>query len=82
MQNDTATNKTHNAESPDKKSLNINLASLESDSMTGNIFGMNASVETNYHITSNEIDRIFDANAIHCNEFKHSISDDYEQLKD
>ena len=38
--------------------------------MTYNIFGMSAYVETNYHIASNEIDRIFDANLIYCNEVK------------
>ena len=54
---------------------------LESDSMTNDIFGMTASVETNYHIASNEVDRIFDRNAIHCTEVKHYTSDDSVQLK-
>ena len=49
--------------------------------MTDDIFGMTASVETNYHITSDEIDRIFDGNEIHSTEVKHSTSDDSEQLK-
>ena len=82
MQNDTTTNKTHNTKSSDKKSLKINLAFFESKSVTNNIFGMNSSVKTNYHIAFNKIVRIFDANAIHCNEVKHSTSDDYEKLKD
>ena len=43
---------------------------------------MNTSVETNYHIASDEIDIIFDGNVIDCTEVKHSISDDSEQLKD
>ena len=50
--------------------------------MTAEIFGMTASVETNYHIASDEIDRIFDGNAIHCTEVKHSTSDESEQLKE
>ena len=45
MQNDTATNNIDNTEFSDKKSLKINLASLQSDSMTDKMFGMNASVE-------------------------------------
>ena len=82
MQQNTPTNKTGSTKSSDKKSLNINLAYLESDNMTDDIFGMTASVETNYHIASDEIDRIFDGNAMHCTEAKHSTSDDSEQLKD
>ena len=62
--------------------MNTNLASIESDNMTDDIFGMNASVEANYHIPSDEIDIIFDGNAIHCTEAKNSTSDDSEQLKD
>ena len=50
--------------------------------MIDDIFGMTTSVEKNYHIASNEIDRIFDSNAIHCTEVKYSTSDDSEQLKD
>ena len=50
--------------------------------MADEIFGMTVSMETNYHIASDEIDRIFDENAIHCNEVKISTSDDYEQLKE
>ena len=50
--------------------------------MTDDIFGMTASVEKNYHIASDEIDRIFDGNAIHCTEVKHYTSDDSEQLKE
>ena len=76
MQHDTATNNTDSTESPDKKILKINLAYLESDSMTDEIFGMTASVEKNYHIASNEIDRIFDGNAIHFTKIKNSTSDD------
>ena len=82
MQHDTPTNKTNSTKSSDKKSLKINLASLESDNMTDEIFGMNASVETNYHIASGEINRIFDGNAIHCTEVKYSTSDDSEHLKE
>ena len=82
MQHDTATNKTSSTELSDKKPLNINFPYLESDSMTGDIFGMTADMETNYHITSDEIDRIFDENAIHFTEVKHYTSDDYEQLKE
>ena len=55
---------------------------LESDNMTDEIFGMTASVNTNYHIASDEIDIIFDGNAIHCTEVKNSTSDDSEQLKE
>ena len=65
-----------------KKSLKINLESLESDSITDDIFGIITSVEKNYHIASDEIYRIFDGNAIHCTEVKHSISDNYEQIKE
>ena len=50
--------------------------------MTDEIFGMTASVNTNYHIASDEIDIIFDGNAIHCTEVKNSTSDDSEQLKE
>ena len=50
--------------------------------MTDDIFGMNSSVEINYHIASDEFDRIFDGNAIHCTDVKNSTSDDYEQLKE
>ena len=49
--------------------------------MTDEIFGMTASVETNYHIASNEIDRIFDSNSIHCTEVKHYTSDGSEPKK-
>ena len=58
------------------------MASLESDNMTEDIFGMTAYVETNHHIASDETDRIFDGNAIHCTEVKNSTSDDSEQLKE
>ena len=57
------------------------MESLESDSITDNIFYMNISTETNYHVASDEIEIIFDANVIHCKEAKNSTSDDYEQLK-
>ena len=70
MQHGTPTNKTDRTKLSDKKSLKINLASIESDNMTDDIFGMTASVETNYPITSDEIDIIFDGNAIHCTEVK------------
>ena len=50
--------------------------------MTYEIFGMTTSVETNHHIASDEIDRIFDGNAINCIEVKISTTDDYEQLKE
>ena len=60
----------------------ITESSLEIDSMTDEIFGVTASMETNYHIASDEIDRIFDGNEIHCTEVKHSTSDYSEQLKD
>ena len=82
MQHDNPTDKTGNTKSSDKKSLKINLASLESDNTTDDIFGMNASMETNYHIVSDEIDIIFYGNAIHCTEVKHSTSDDSEQIKE
>ena len=82
IQHDTTTNKTISTKLSDKKSLKINLVSLHSDNMTNDIFVMNASVETNYHIAYGEIDRIFDGNAIHCTEVKHSTSDDSEQLKE
>ena len=81
MQHYTATIKTNRTKLPNKKSLNINLAYLETDSMTDEIFGMNAYLETNYHIAFDEIDRVFGGNAIHCAEVKHSTSDDYKQLK-
>ena len=81
MQHDTPTNKTNITKSSDKKSLKINLVSLESDNMTGEILGITASVEKNYHIASDEIDRLFDGNVIHFNEIKHSTYDDSEQLK-
>ena len=42
--------------------------------MTYDIFGMTTSVETNYHIASDEINRIFDGNAIRCTEVKYSTS--------
>ena len=44
------------------KSLKINLASVDSDKMTDDIFVMTASVDTNYRIASDEIDRIFNGN--------------------
>ena len=62
MRNDPATTKTDNIKSSDKNSLKINLTSLESNSMPDDIFGITTSVEKNYHIASNEIDIIFDAN--------------------
>ena len=82
MQHGTATSKTNSTESSNKHLLKINLVSLERDSTTDEISGMTPSVETNYHITSDEIDRICDGNAINCIEVKHSTSDDSEKLKD
>ena len=61
--------------------MKTNLASLGIDNITDEIFGMTAYVETNYHIASDEIDRIFDGNAIHCTEVKNSTPDDSKQLK-
>ena len=74
MQHDTPTRPT--APNLQKKSLKIILAYLESDKITDDIFGMTASVEKDYHIASDEIDRIFDGNAIHCTDVKNSTSDD------
>ena len=82
IQHDTRTSNTNSTKSSDKKSLNMNLVSLEIDIMTDEIFGMIASVKTNYHITSDETDKIFDGNAIHCTEVKNSTSDDSEPLKE
>ena len=82
MQHVTPTNKINSTKSSDKKSLKINLAYLESNNMTDDIFGITAFVETNHHIASDEVDRIFDGNAIHCTEVKHSTSDDSEQIKE
>ena len=62
--------------------MKINLAYIESDNMIDKCFGMTASAEKNYHIASDEIDRIFDGNAIHCTEVKTSKSDDSEQIKE
>ena len=81
MQNKTKTNNTNSTKSSDKNSFKINLAYLESDSMTNAIFGVNASLETNDHISSYETERVFDGNVIHYNEVKHSTFDDYEELK-
>ena len=60
MQHDTPTNKTDSTKLSDKKSLKINLAYLEINSMTDDIFGVTASVETACPIASDKIDRIFD----------------------
>ena len=81
MQHNNPTNNTNSTKSSDKKSLNINLAYLEIDNMNDDIFGMNAYLETDYHIASDKIDIIFNGNEIHCTEVKHSTYDDYEQLK-
>ena len=71
MKNATATDKTNNTESSNKNSLDINMGSLESDNITNNIFGMISSAETNNnHGASDEIEGIFNANAIHCKEVK------------
>ena len=82
MEHDTPTNKIDSTKSSEKKTLKINLEYLDSNNMTDEIFGMTASVEINYHIASDEIDRIFDEKAIDCTEVKRSTSDDYEQLKE
>ena len=50
--------------------------------MTDDIFGTITSVEENYHIASDEIDRIFDGKEINCTEVKHFTSDNSEQLKE
>ena len=76
MQHDTPTKKTNSTKLSDKTLLKINFAYLESDNMNDDIFGMTASVETNYHIASDEIDRIFDGNKTYCSEVKNSTSDD------
>ena len=78
MQHNTAANKNDTTKLSDKKSLKINLASLQSDKMTGDIFGMTASVEKNYYISTDEIDILCDGNAIHWTEVKYSTSDDSE----
>ena len=80
MQHNTATNNQQH-QIVRQKLLKINLAYLENDNMTDDIFGMTVSVKKNYHISSDEIDRIFDENAVHCTEVKHSTSDNSEQLK-
>ena len=66
IQNDTATDKTENTESSNKKSFKISMESLKSDNVTDNIFDMIAPVETNHNFESNEIEGFFDANVIHC----------------
>ena len=80
IQQNTPTNKTNSTKSSDEKPLKINLASLDSDNMTDDIFDMTASVETDHHIASDEIDRMFDVNTINCTEVKNSTSDVSEQL--
>ena len=70
MQHDTAKDNTNIIKPSDKKSLNINLTSLESDSMSNEIFGMTTSMEKNYRIGSDKIDRIFDGNVIQCTEVR------------
>ena len=82
MEHDTPTNKTNRTKFSDKKSLKINSAYLDIDNMTDRIFGITTSAKANYCIASDEIDRIFDGNTIHCTEVKHSTSDDSEQIKD
>ena len=81
MQHDISINNNDSAESSEKQ-LNINLAYLEIDNMNDDIFGMNAYLETDYHIASDKIDIIFNGNEIHCTEVKHSTYDDFEQLKE
>ena len=59
----------------------INMASLKSNSMTDEIFGMFASVKKNHHVASDELEGIFNTNAIHCKEAKHYTFDDSEWSK-
>ena len=73
MQHDIPRNKTNSIKSSERKSIKINLASLDSENITDDIFGMTASMETYYHISSDEIDRIFYRNTIHCTEVKQKI---------
>ena len=82
MQHKNPTNNTNRTTLTDKKSLKINMESLESDDMTDDIFATTAYAETIYHISSDDIDRVFDGNAIHFNEVNHSNYDDSDQLKE
>ena len=81
MNNDTATDKTNNTESSDKNSLDINVVYLERDNIIDNIFGMIASVEKNNHVSSDELEGIFNANVIDFKEVKYSTSYDSEKSK-
>ena len=71
-----------NSNALDKKSLKINLKYIEFDNMTDEIFGMTAYEEKNYHIASDEIDRVSDGNTIHCTEVKYSTPSDSEHIKE
>ena len=44
------------------------MASLESNNMTDNVFGMIASVKTNNHVASDKLEGIFDVNSIYFKE--------------
>ena len=70
--NDNATDKSTTNDSSNKKTLKINLASLENDNMIDDIFGMVASVKTNHHVATDEFEGIFDANVSGCSEIKKS----------
>ena len=80
-QNDTAKDNTNNTESSDKNSLDINVVYLERDNIIDNIFGMIASVEKNNHVSSDELEGIFNANVIDFKEVKYSTSYDSEKSK-
>ena len=81
IQNGTATDKTDNTKLSDKKSLKFNKEYLESDNKTNFFFKLVVYVETNNHVAYDELERIFDTNAIHCKDVKHSTFDDSEQTK-
>ena len=80
-QNYTETDNTNNTESSDKNSLDINVVYLERDNIIDNIFGMIASVEKNNHVSSDELEGIFNANVIDFKEVKYSTSYDSEKSK-
>ena len=54
---------------------------LERDNIIDNIFGMIASVEKNNHVSSDELEGIFNANVIDFKEVKYSTSYDSEKSK-
>ena len=57
------------------------MASLESNYITYEMFGMISSMGKNYQVASHEIEGVFDTNAIHCKEAKHYTSNDSEKSK-